>query len=249
MVREARARCASGAIGAIRKVFVEYHQGWLATKARGRGRAQAEWRTDPKQAGLGGALGDIGTHAEQLVRVHHRAAPRSSRCAPTSDQLRARARARRRRERPAPLRRGGAKGVLTASQICAGEGNGLSIRIYGDDRRAALASGTPRSSKLPPRRRPGTTIARGGPGTGDAVAQAASRIPVGHPEGFIEAFANIYAGAAEHVEGARTDVRCRRHGMIHPDARSDSGRTRGSVRRATGLESARAGWTWVRRTD
>ncbi|MEO1535457.1 MAG: Gfo/Idh/MocA family oxidoreductase, partial [Planctomycetota bacterium] len=129
MVREARARCLAGELGTVRRVFVEYHQGWLSAKVENEGVQQAEWRTDPKRAGIGGALGDIGSHAENLVSFITGLEIDS-----LSVDLTSFVDGRALDDDAAVLLRfrGGAKGVLTASQICAGEGNGLSIRVYGD---------------------------------------------------------------------------------------------------------------------
>jgi predicted dehydrogenase len=242
MVREARARVRAGELGAIRKVFVEYHQGWLSTKAEDAGVAQAEWRTDPKQAGLGGALGDIGTHAEHLVSFIA-GLEIESLCADLTSFVPGRALD----DDASVLVRyeGGAKGVLTASQICAGEGNGLSIRIYGERGGLRWRQESPEVLELLPLDAPRQTVVRGGPGTGDA-AQAASRIPVGHPEGFIEAFANVYAGAAEHVEGARTGAAGGTMIELTPEATAGA---RGVRFVELAVESARAGSTWVRWTD
>ncbi|MEN0020251.1 MAG: Gfo/Idh/MocA family oxidoreductase [Planctomycetota bacterium] len=202
MVREARSRVRSGELGAVRKVFVEYHQGWLSKAEETAGNAQAEWRTDPKQAGLGGALGDIGTHAEHLTRFIT-GLEIESLCAELTSFVPGRALDD---DASVLLRyRGGAKGVLTASQVCAGEGNGLSIRIYGDKGGLRWRQQTPEALELLPLDGPPVTVFRGGPGTG-SVAEASQRIPVGHPEGFIEAFANVYNGAADLVLGRDGEV-------------------------------------------
>lgn len=196
MVREARARVAAGELGEIRKVFVEYHQGWLSSKVEEQGVQQAEWRTDPKRAGLGGALGDIGSHAENLTSFITGLEIES-----ISADLTSFVPGRALDDDASVLLRfqGGAKGVLTASQICAGEGNGLSIRIYGSKGGLRWQQQTPESLELLSLDGPAREIVRSGPANGPA-AEASSRIPVGHPEGFIEAFANIYRGIAELIQ-------------------------------------------------
>ncbi|MEM1422681.1 MAG: Gfo/Idh/MocA family oxidoreductase [Planctomycetota bacterium] len=202
MVRQAREMIASGAIGAVRKVFVEYHQGWLSTKAEDAGVAQAEWRTDPALAGLGGALGDIGTHAEHLARF-----VTGLEIASLSAELTSFVPGRALDDDAAVLLRflSGAKGVLTASQVCAGEGNGLTLRVYGDAGALRWRQESPEHLEHLTLDGATRTITRGGPGTTD-FTHALSRIPVGHPEGFIEAFANIYRGLADRVRGEGSDL-------------------------------------------
>lgn len=202
MVRRARELVGAGEIGAVRKVFVEYHQGWLSTKAEEAGVVQAEWRTDPERAGLGGALGDIGTHAQHLVRFITGLSIES-----LSAELTSFVPGRQLDDDASVLLRytDGAKGVLTASQICAGEGNGLSIRIYGDKGGLRWRQETPEFLEILSLDGATQTITRGGPGTGTHATEL-SRIPVGHPEGFIEAFANIYRGAAARIRGRDGDI-------------------------------------------
>lgn len=214
MVREARARVASGELGTIRKIFVEYHQGWLSAKVESQGVRQAEWRTDPKRAGLGGALGDIGSHAENLTSFITGLEIES-----LSADLTSFVEGRALDDDASVLLRfkGGAKGVLTASQICVGEANGFSIRIYGDRGGLRWQQQIPESLELLSLDGPTREIIRGGPGNGTDASEAA-RIPSGHPEGFIEAFANIYRGAAELVCAARDNREARALGTLTPTA-------------------------------
>ncbi len=214
MVREARARCAAGEIGTVRKVFVEYHQGWLSAKVEAEGVPQAEWRTDPKRAGLGGALGDIGSHAENLTSFITGLEIES-----LSADLTSFVPGRALDDDASVLLRfaGGAKGVLTASQICAGEGNGFSIRVYGDKGGLRWRQEQPEALELLSLDEPTREIVRGGPGAGSDAAEG-SRIPVGHPEGFIEAFGNIYRGAAELVRAAREARDASSMGQLTPTA-------------------------------
>ncbi len=241
MVREARARIASGELGTLRKVFVEYHQGWLSTRAEA-DVPQAMWRTDPALAGLGGALGDIGTHAENLVRfttgLHI-----ESLCADLTSFVEG----RQLDDDAAVLLRftGGAKGVLTASQVCAGEGNGLSIRVYGDKGGLRWRQQTPEQLELLSLDGPTRVFRRGGPGLGTDAA-AASRIPVGHPEGFIEAFANVYRGAAAQVEARRQGRDPYAADQLVPTAEAGQ---RGVRFIELCVESARADSTWVSWSD
>lgn len=194
MVREARARVAAGEIGTVRKVVVEYAQGWLAQPATGK---QAAWRTDPGQAGAGGAIADIGVHAFHLAefvtgaRVTELLADLASvvpdRTLDDDCQLLLRFDQ-------------GARGVLLASQIMTGEQNRLSLRIYGD--RGALEWQQERNNELVLRDAEGrTTILRTGDMGLSEAAQAATRLPGGHPEGYLEAFANLYRDFARELRG------------------------------------------------
>ena len=197
MVREAWSRIASGAIGRVRKVFAEYHQGWLATDLEASGQKQAAWRTDPARAGIGGSLGDIGTHAEQLVRfvtgleIESVAADLSSFV--TGRVL---------DDDASVLMRlsDGAKGTLTCSQVCVGEANGLSLRVYGES--GGLIWRQERPEQLEMTRLDGSrmVLSRGGEGLSEYTI-AATRLPSGHPEGFIEAFGNLYRGVCDKLSG------------------------------------------------
>lgn len=188
MVREARARIARGELGAIRKVVVVYSQGWLSRAIEGAGQKQADWRTDPTRAGQGGCIGDIGVHAFHLaefvtgLRVQNLCA-----------DLGALVEGRLLDDDCNMLLRfyGGARGVLIASQIAIGDDNSLSIRVYGAEGAIFWAQESPcdlivASSDGEKR------VLRAGGQTLSAEAMRASRLPAGHPEGYIEAFANIY---------------------------------------------------------
>lgn len=185
-----------GVIGAVRKVFVEYHQGWLATDLASGGQKQASWRADPLLAGAG-ALGDIGTHAENLLRTVTGVEVEAISADVTTFVA-----GRRVDDDAGVLMKltGGARAVLTCSQVCVGEENALSIRVYGE--RGALKWSQEQPNTLvhtsidaPPR-----LITRGSSEAG-THAQAATRLPPGHPEGFYEAFANVYRGAFAAMRG------------------------------------------------
>ncbi len=194
LVREARARVAAGELGAIRKVVVEYPQGWLAGEASGK---QAEWRVDPARAGLGGCIGDIGVHAFQLaefvtgLRVDHLLADLGT-VVP----------GRLLDDDCAVLLRfdNGARGVLLASQIEVGERNGLRIRVYGE--RGGLVWQQELPNALTLNHADGRTevIHAGGPQIGPDAA-GRTRTPAGHPEGYLEAFANLYRDFAALLRG------------------------------------------------
>lgn len=200
MVREAAELVRSGAIGAVRKCFVEYHQGWLSTDLAATGQKQASWRADPAKAGLGGALGDIGTHAEQLLRFVT-GLEIESLCADTTSFVPGRVLD----DDASVLMRlsGSAKATLTASQICVGEANGFSIRVYGETGGLAWRQETPEQLVRTALDGSKTILSRGIEPL-SSRATTASRLPSGHPEGFIEAFANIYRGVVEHIHAERS---------------------------------------------
>lgn len=200
MVHQAAEMVRTGAIGRIRKVFVEYHQGWLASPIEREGQKQAAWRLNPAQAGSGGAIGDIGAHAENLLAAVT-GLEIESLCADLTSFVPGRALDD---DASILLRfRGSAKGVLTVSQVCIGEQNNLTLRIHGDRGSLAWRQETP--DQLLHARADGSTtiLVRGGPGLAPEAAQA-TRLPGGHPEGFIEAFANIYRAVAEAIRDGRT---------------------------------------------
>ena len=195
LVKEARDIVRSGRIGAVRKVVVEYPQGWLATRLEESGQKQADWRTDPARSGAAGCLGDIGTHAENLaeyitgLRIKELAA-----------DLTAFVEGRKLDDDANLLLRfeGGAKGVLHASQISVGEENNLNIRVYGEKGGIEWHQQEPNTLLLKWNDRP-TEILRTGQGGLGAAAKANTRIPSGHPEGYLEGFANIYRNFAAHL--------------------------------------------------
>lgn len=203
MVIQARDLVRAGHLGRIRKVIVEYPQGWLSTRLESSGQKQASWRTDPKRSGAAGSMGDIGTHAENLVRYIT-----GLRIAELCADLTAFVPGRRLDDDGNVLLRfaGGAKGVLMASQICVGEENPFNIRVYGE--RASLEWNQERPGdlivKYPDRPR---ETWRAGNGYTSAAARRATRVPPGHPEGYLEAFANLYLEAfraiAAEVAGRR----------------------------------------------
>jgi predicted dehydrogenase len=194
MVREARARVQAGALGTVRVVQVEYPQDWLTTKLEDTGQKQASWRTDPAQSG-GGASGDIGSHAYNLAGFITGLEAQSL-CADLSTFVTGR---RVDDNCNVLLRyRGGARGMLWACQVAPGNENALRVRVYGDQGGLAWQQERPDVLHLFPFGRPPQTITRAGHGAGPAAA-AVSRIPPGHVEGYLEAFANVYTGAAELI--------------------------------------------------
>ncbi|ABD24900.1 oxidoreductase-like protein [Novosphingobium aromaticivorans DSM 12444] len=194
LVREARARVAAGEIGTVRKVVVEYPQGWLAGPAEGK---QAEWRVDPARAGLGGCIGDIGVHAFQLAEF-----VTGLRVTELLADLGSVVPGRLLDDDCSILLRfeNGARGVLLASQIEVGELNGLRIRAYGDMGGIVWRQEEPNTLTIS--RLDGTcTLVRSGTGVLGADAASRTRTPGGHPEGYLEAFANLYRDFAAIVRG------------------------------------------------
>lgn len=188
LVREARARIAAGELGAIRKVVVDYAQGWLAGAEERSGNRQAEWRVDPRRAGAGGCIGDIGVHAAQLVEYVS-----GLRIVELCAELTSFVPGRRLDDDSSMLLRfdGGARGLLHASQICCGEENNLTLRIYGERGGLVWNQEEPNSLWLLQADRPKQLLRAGGAQLSPA-ARALARVPAGHPEGYIEAFANLY---------------------------------------------------------
>jgi predicted dehydrogenase len=195
MVRHARAMVAAGAIGAVRVVQVEYPQDWLSTAVEETGMKQAAWRTDPAQAGPAGSLGDLGTHAHNVaefvtgLRVERVAA-----------DLHAFVPGRRLDDNAAVLLRfaGGARGMLWSSQVAPGNENALRLRVYGEAGGLEWSQEHPNQLRHAPLGEAPRILARGA-GPLSAEATHATRIPAGHPEGYLEAFAQLYRDAAEQV--------------------------------------------------
>ena len=187
-VKHARQMIADGELGKIRKVFVEYPQGWLSTKLEDVGNVQASWRTDPKRSGKAGCMGDIGTHAHHLAE-YITGLKVTELCA----ELNIFVPNRLLDDDGACLLRfeNGAKGVLMATQIAAGEENAIRIRVYGDKGGIDWFQQEPNTLFVKWIGKP-TQILRTGTSLGSAVAAHNTRVPGGHPEGYLEAFANIY---------------------------------------------------------
>ncbi len=206
LVKQAREMVHAGLLGKIRKVVVEYPQGWLATRLEESGQKQAAWRTDPARSGAAGCVGDIGTHAENLaeyitgLKIQELAA-----------DLTAFVEGRQLDDDANVLLRfeGGAKGVLHCSQISVGEENNLNIRVYGETGGLEWHQKEPNTLLLKWQDKP-MEVLRTANGYLGAAAAANSRTPAAHPEGYLEAFANIYRNFANHI-------RCRLSGA-EPDA-------------------------------
>ncbi len=237
LVREARALLAAGRLGRLRKVVVEYSQGWLSTALEQTGSKQAGWRTDPAQSGAGGCIGDIGVHAFNLAE-YVAGAPVRELCADLSIMVPG----RRLDDDCNILLRfddgtaQGVPGVLHASQIAAGDRNGLRLRVFGTEAGLDWSQETPNTLTihgLDGR----TEVLHSGAGNLGPAARGATRLPTGHPEGYIEAFANLYRDFAAAIragampaDGSLPGVEAGLRGMAF-------------IETAIANSKARAGWS------
>jgi predicted dehydrogenase len=240
LVAEARLRVLGGDIGSLRRVEVEYPQGWLATRLEESGNPQASWRTDPQRAGAGGSVGDIGVHAFNLAE--YVTGLRVTRLCAALDIT---VPGRRLDDQASALLRfdNGAAGILTASQISAGEENDLTIRVYGETGGVIWSHRDPNSLQLLSLNGARRTL-RAGNNVADlhASTRAQCRTPAGHPEGYIEAFANIYRLFA-------TDVRKSSGNETGPAAPSSPATIEAALRGMAFIEamvaSSAAGQQWI----
>jgi len=201
MIRQARDMVRSGKLGKIRVVQVEYAQDWLSTKLEDTGQKQADWRTDPERSGAGGSIGDIGTHALNLT-TFVTGLKLTSLCADLDSfvdgrQLDDNAHILLRFDE-------GAKGMLWSSQVAPGNENALRLRVYGTEGGLEWAQEDPNYLWYTALGEPKQLITRNGSGATDA-STSVSRIPPGHPEGYLEGFANIYTDVAQAIIARRND--------------------------------------------
>ncbi|MDX1732973.1 MAG: Gfo/Idh/MocA family oxidoreductase [Halioglobus sp.] len=224
LVKEARARIAAGELGAIRKVVVEYPQGWLAGREEDEDNKQAAWRLDPARAGVSSCMGDIGVHAANLAEY-----VTGLNIASICSDLTAFVPGRELDDDGAVLLRfdNGAKGVLHASQVSVGEENAIKIRVYGEAGGLEWEQQEPNTLWLKYNDRP-TQMLRTGGGYLTDIASLNTRTPMGHPEGYLEAFANLYAAFAGQIRARETSQA--------PDARSAD---------CPGIEAAIRGMTFI----
>jgi len=201
-VRHARHLIRTGAAGTIRKVLVEYLQDWLMEAVEHTGNKQALWRTDPTRAGMAGSIGDIGTHGENLLEF-----VTGLKIAAVCADLTAFIEGRQLDDDANMLLRleNGGKGILTCSQVAAGEENALSIRIYGSKAGLEWHQMEPNTLLFKQPGQPLQLLRTGLPYMSDE-ARAATRLPAGHPEGFLEAFANVYRLAIADVRRVESDA-------------------------------------------
>ncbi len=204
MVKEARAIVSSGKIGPVRKVIVEYVQGWLAARIEESGQKQADWRTDPEKAGISCCVGDIGTHAENLAEYIT-----GLKISELSADVSTFVKGRELDDDASVLLRfdNGAKGVLFSSQIAIGEENELKIRIYGEKGSIEWLQSEPNSLLVKMEDQPVQIYRTGGDKSYlSKAAQNATRLPGGHPEGYIESLANIYKEFAKAIQGTQEGI-------------------------------------------
>jgi predicted dehydrogenase len=195
MIRQMREMVLGGELGAIRMIQSEYAQDWLATPLEASGAKQADWRTDPARSGPGGCLGDIGTHAFHLACF-----TTGLRCEELAADVTTFVPGRRVDDNVQVMLRlnGGAKAGLWASQIAVGNENSLTLRIYGEKGGLSWKQEDPNHLVFTPLQQQPRIITRGGPGVSKSAAHA-SRIPSGHPEGYFEAFAQLYSDFADQI--------------------------------------------------
>ncbi|SCK35599.1 Predicted dehydrogenase [Variovorax sp. HW608] len=238
MVRQAREMVRSGELGEVRKIVVEYNQGWLATRLEGAGNKQAAWRSDPAQSGAAGAIGDIGSHAENLVATVT-GLEIESLCADLSSFVPGR-----------PLDddgslllrfKGGARGVLVASQINAGLENDLRLRVSGALGTLEWRQERPSELTHLPHDGPRRVFTRGTPWLCES-ARRASRLPSGHPEGFIEAFANLYGGVIADIRAKLAGVAADPLAADYPRV-EDGARGVRFIERTVASAQSQAKWT------
>jgi predicted dehydrogenase len=242
LVKEARHLVHSGKLGKIRKVVVEYPQGWLATRIEASGQKQAAWRTDPKRSGAAGCIGDIGTHAENLAEYIT-----GLQISELAADLTAFVKGRKLDDDGNVLLRfkGGAKGVLHSSQISVGEENNLNIRVYGELGGLEWHQNEPNTLLVKWMDQP-MQVYRTANGYLSDAAKAAGRTPPSHPEGYLEAFANIYKNFA-------TAIRARQAGkkLAKDDVANDYPKIEDGVRGMAFIEAvvasskANAAWTKI----
>jgi predicted dehydrogenase len=239
LMRQARAVVTGGELGPIRIVQVEYPQDWLATPLETTGHKQAAWRTDPARSGPGGSLGDIGTHAYNLACF-----VTGLTCEELAADVTTFVPGRRVDDNIQVMLRfsGGAKGALWASQVATGNENNLRLRVYGEKAGIEWRQEDPNELAFMPLGEPQRTIRRGSAGTGPAAAHA-TRVPSGHPEGYLEAFAQLYADLAEQIIARKEGRRPDSNALLVPGV-SDG--VDGMKFIQAVLESARNGSAWTK---
>jgi len=237
MAKQAKAMVAAGEIGAVKKVVVEYPQGWLLKRIELTGQQQASWRTDPKQAGPAGCLGDIGSHCANLVH-YITGLEIEELCADLTTF--------------APGRlvdddvnvlihyQGGARGILHASQICSGEENNLKIRVYGEKASLYWSQEHPNQLEVISNDGPMKVLSRG-QGYLSEAARLGCRIPPGHPEAYIESFGNTYLGAVASIREAESGQKISPR-LDHPGVEDG---VRGLAFIETVIESAKSQAKWT----
>src|SRR5215471_15877389 len=238
MVRQARDMVAAGELGAIRLIQAEYAQDWLSTPVERTGQKQAEWRTDPARSGPGGSLGDIGTHAFNLACF-----VTGLSCQEIAADVTTFVPGRRLDDNVQSLLRfsNSAKGGLWASQVAPGNENNLRLRVYGEKAGLEWRQEDPNELIFTPLGEPRRTIRRGSAGTSPAATHA-TRVPSGHPEGYLEAFAQLYSDIAEQIIAKREKRKAGANSLLVPTV-SDG--VEGVRFIQAVLESSRKGSAWT----
>jgi predicted dehydrogenase len=237
MVRQARAMVAAGELGRIRVIQAEYAQDWMSEDLEASGQKQAAWRTDPAQSGAGGCVGDIGTHAYHLA-CFVSGLKVESLCA----ELTSFVEGRRLDDNAQIMLRfdNGARGMLWASQVAPGNENNFQLRIYGEKGGLSWRQEEPNVLIHSPLGESPRRITRGGPGSGEVAARV-TRIPAGHPEGYLEAFATIYSEVAAAIRAAR-EGQPPVNGVLFPVGEDG---LKGVRFVEAAVRSSQAGSTWV----
>lgn len=212
LVRHAQQMIASGELGELRVVQVEYAQDWLTSLLEAQDNKQAAWRGDPQKSGVAGAVADIGTHAFHLMEFIT-----GLRVTQIAAELSIHVAGRKLDDNAQMMLRfaNGARGALWASQVAPGNENGLRLRIYGDKGGIEWSQESPNHLRFAPAGQPPRMIARGGAGAGPAAASA-TRIPSGHPEGYIEAFAQVYRDIAELIAASDAKIAPSANALLVP---------------------------------
>ncbi len=242
MVKEARSLVAGGKLGKIRKVVVEYPQGWLATRIEASGQKQAAWRTDPKKSGAAGCIGDIGTHAENLAEYIT-----GLQISELAADLTAFVKGRKLDDDGNVLLRfkGGAKGILHSSQISVGEENNLNIRVYGELGGLEWHQKEPNTLLVKWPDQP-MQVYRTANGYLCEAAKAAGRTPPSHPEGYLEAFANIYRNFAGAIRARQEGRKLAKGDLINDFPKIEDGvRGMAFIEAVVASASANAAWTRI----
>lgn len=239
MVKQAREMIRQGELGAIRKVVVEYPQGWLSTRLEDSNQKQAAWRIDPTRSGMGGCVGDIGTHAEHLAE-YMSGLEIEAICADVSRVVEGRLLD----DDCNVLLRfdNGARGILHASQISAGEENNLRIRIYGEKGGLDWSQMEPNSLIFRTLDNH-MQVLRTGVGNLYPITQVHTRVPGGHPEGYLEAFANIYRNVAKCIQARLENKTPEAHYLDFPTVNEG---VRGMIFITKVIESGNSDMKWIK---
>jgi predicted dehydrogenase len=239
MVKEAKNAISLGKIGKVRKVYVEYPQGWLSFLREKTGSKQADWRTDPKRSGAGGAIGDIGTHAANLAEYIT-----GLQITEVNAMLNSVVKGRKIDDDSSMLLKfnNGATGILLATQVAAGEENNLNIRIYGEKGGIEWKQEEPNTLLFKWMDRPKEVVRSGWFEYLSEPAKLNTRVPWGHPEGYFEAFANIYLSFARAVRAFKPGKRINADKFDFPDVEDG---VRGMAFVETVIKSANSNRKWI----